>query len=130
VAEPIWVGVDLGTQSVRAVAVGATGTLLSAAARPLRSGRDGVHCDLLGAQVGLPASAEAAVGMAVPAAGAVEGDVPAAAARMVRTRATLDPDPRRGADLMAGYLDVVTALTDRGWLDPRTAAHARRRAAP
>jgi sugar (pentulose or hexulose) kinase len=37
----IWVGIDLGTQSVRAVAVEATGTVLSAAARPLTSRRDG-----------------------------------------------------------------------------------------
>ena len=40
-ADVIWVGVDLGTQSVRTVAVDATGTVLSAAARPLTSRRDG-----------------------------------------------------------------------------------------
>ena len=39
--DAVWVGVDLGTQSVRAVAVDAAGTLLSAAARPLTSRRDG-----------------------------------------------------------------------------------------
>ena len=39
--EAVWVGIDLGTQSVRAVAVDATGTLLAAAARPLTSRRDG-----------------------------------------------------------------------------------------
>jgi hypothetical protein len=48
---------------------------------------------------------------------------------MVRTRTELHPDERRGAELAAGYADFVTALTDRGWLDPRTAAHARKRAA-
>jgi D-ribulokinase len=94
-----------------------------------------LRCDLLGTTVRIPASAEAAVGMAVLAAGAVGAeenggaDVVAAARRMVRTRAVLDPDPRRGAQLAAGYADFVAALTDRGWLDPRTAAHARKRAA-
>src|SRR4051812_10024631 len=39
--DAVWVGVDLGTQSVRTVAVGTTGTVLSAAARPLTSRRDG-----------------------------------------------------------------------------------------
>jgi D-ribulokinase len=36
-----WVGVDVGTQSVRAVAVTRTGSLLGAGARPLASRRDG-----------------------------------------------------------------------------------------
>jgi len=40
-ADVIWVGIDLGTQSVRTVAVEATGTVLSTAARPLTSWRDG-----------------------------------------------------------------------------------------
>jgi sugar (pentulose or hexulose) kinase len=88
-----------------------------------------MRCDLLGVQVRIPASSEPSVGMAVLAAGTVEGDVPAAAARMVATRELLAPDARRGAELAAGYVDFVTALTDRGWLDPRTAAHARKRAA-
>lgn len=88
-----------------------------------------LRCDLLGTPVRIPASAEPAVGMAVLAAGAHEGGVAAAAGRMVRVRAELQPDARRGAGLAAGYADFVTALTDRGWLDPRTAAHARKRAA-
>jgi sugar (pentulose or hexulose) kinase len=88
-----------------------------------------MRCDLLGVQVRIPASSEPSVGMAVLAAGTVEGDVPAAAARMVATRELLAPDARRGAELATGYVDFVTALTDRGWLDPRTAAHARKRAA-
>ncbi len=41
VAGRAWVGVDLGTQSVRALAVADDGTPLAAAARPLRSHRDG-----------------------------------------------------------------------------------------
>ena len=66
--------------------------------------------------------------MAVLAAGAVEGDVPAAAARMVRTREVLHPDAGRRTELVPGYSDFLDALTDRGWLDPRIAAHARSRA--
>ncbi|NRQ32687.1 carbohydrate kinase [Nonomuraea sp. NN258] len=37
----VWIGVDLGTQSVRAMAVTGDGTLLAAASRPLTSHRDG-----------------------------------------------------------------------------------------
>ncbi|WP_199742254.1 FGGY-family carbohydrate kinase [Streptomyces triticirhizae] len=40
-AEPVWIGVDLGTQSVRALAVDATGRQRAAAARPLTGRRDG-----------------------------------------------------------------------------------------
>ena len=38
-----WVGVDLGTQSVRALAVADDGTVLAAASRPLRSRREGAR---------------------------------------------------------------------------------------
>ncbi|WP_432942957.1 FGGY-family carbohydrate kinase [Kribbella sp. CA-253562] len=38
-----WIGLDLGTQSVRAVLVGAAGEVLARAARPLTSHRDGVR---------------------------------------------------------------------------------------
>jgi D-ribulokinase len=41
VGEPAWIGVDLGTQSVRSVLVDATGTVLAHASRPLTSRRDG-----------------------------------------------------------------------------------------
>ncbi len=37
--EPSWIGVDLGTQSVRAVRVAASGAVLGRAARPLTSSR-------------------------------------------------------------------------------------------
>ncbi|MDT0268477.1 FGGY family carbohydrate kinase [Streptomyces sp. DSM 44915] len=40
-AEPVWLGVDLGTQSVRALAVDGTGRQVAAAARPLTGHRDG-----------------------------------------------------------------------------------------
>ncbi|MFI6087961.1 FGGY-family carbohydrate kinase [Streptomyces sp. NPDC051218] len=39
----IWLGLDLGTQSARCVAVDGTGQLLAAASRPLTSHRDGVR---------------------------------------------------------------------------------------
>src|SRR3954453_22833912 len=39
----IWVGIDLGTQSVRALAVTRSGTVLGAGTRPLTSHRDGVR---------------------------------------------------------------------------------------
>lgn len=39
--EPAWIGVDLGTQSVRSVLVDATGIVLAHASRPLTSHRDG-----------------------------------------------------------------------------------------
>ena len=66
--------------------------------------------------------------MAVLAAGAVEGDVLAAAGRMVQTRKTLQPDPQHRSELAAGYAAFVDALVERGWLDDRTAAHARKQA--
>jgi len=43
VAGPAWIGVDLGTQSVRAVLADADGTVLARAARPLTSHRDGLR---------------------------------------------------------------------------------------
>ncbi|MFB7760922.1 FGGY-family carbohydrate kinase [Streptomyces xiamenensis] len=42
-AEPVWIGVDLGTQSVRALAVDDEGRTVAAAARPLRGRRDGAR---------------------------------------------------------------------------------------
>jgi sugar (pentulose or hexulose) kinase len=41
VSDGTWLGVDLGTQSVRALAVSASGEVLAGAARPLTSHRDG-----------------------------------------------------------------------------------------
>lgn len=40
---PAWIGVDLGTQSVRSVLVDACGTVLARASRPLTSRRDGAR---------------------------------------------------------------------------------------
>ncbi|MGX6604968.1 FGGY-family carbohydrate kinase [Micromonosporaceae bacterium Da 78-11] len=42
-AEAIWIGVDIGTQSVRALAVAPDGTTLGSGVRKLTSRRDGVH---------------------------------------------------------------------------------------
>lgn len=42
-SDQIWLGVDLGTQSVRVIALDGSGTVLGTAARPLSSGRDGVR---------------------------------------------------------------------------------------
>ena len=89
-----------------------------AALRPAR--RAGAH----------PRSAEAALGMAVLAAGAVEGDVLAAARRLVQLARGAPARPRiAAAALAAGYADFVDALAGRGWLDARTAAHAREQVA-
>jgi sugar (pentulose or hexulose) kinase len=43
VLEPAWIGVDLGTQSVRSVLVSSTGEVLARSARPLTSSRDGAR---------------------------------------------------------------------------------------
>ena len=40
-AADVWVGLDLGTQSVRALAVTADGTVAGTGSRPLRGRRDG-----------------------------------------------------------------------------------------
>jgi sugar (pentulose or hexulose) kinase len=40
-AEPVWVGLDVGTQSARALAVTASGRVVGSGARPLASRRDG-----------------------------------------------------------------------------------------
>jgi D-ribulokinase len=40
-AEPVWVGLDLGTQSARAVAVSASGRVAGSGSQPLASRRDG-----------------------------------------------------------------------------------------
>lgn len=88
-----------------------------------------LRCDLLGVPVRIPRHTEAALGMAVLAAGAAQRDLVAAARRLVHLRTELFPDPARSAALAPGYHAFVDALADRGWLDPRVAAHARERVA-
>jgi sugar (pentulose or hexulose) kinase len=41
--EPLWIGLDLGTQSARAMAVTASGLVAGSGSRPLRSRRDGAR---------------------------------------------------------------------------------------
>jgi sugar (pentulose or hexulose) kinase len=41
--EPVWIGLDLGTQSVRALAVSGSGRVVGAGSRPLASRRDGAR---------------------------------------------------------------------------------------
>ena len=85
-----------------------------------------LRADILGRPVKLPENAEAALGMAVLAA-AGGRDVAGTAARMVRLRETLDPQPERTRTFLAPYLRLVDELARRGWLAPKVAAHAHRR---
>lgn len=75
-----------------------------------------LRTDVLGRPTTLPASAEAATGMAVLAA-ADPGALTETAERMVVLRERLEPDPARGDALRTAYTDLVSALADRGWLD-------------
>ena len=74
-----------------------------------------LRCDILGREVVVPSSAEAAVGMAVLAA-AEPGRLAGTAERMVRIDRRYEPDPRRAARFDGAYARFVDALTDRGWL--------------
>lgn len=78
-----------------------------------------LRADVLGRQVLLPASVEAAVGSAVLAA-APPGELAATAERMVRIAEVVDPDPARGARFAEPYDRLRGALTERGWLEPAT----------
>ncbi|WP_375490810.1 FGGY-family carbohydrate kinase [uncultured Jatrophihabitans sp.] len=82
-----------------------------------------LRADVLGRACVLPASAQAATGMAVLAA-AEPGELTATAGRMIAYTGRLEPDAERHAALTAGYLDLVGELTDRGWLDASVAQHA------
>jgi sugar (pentulose or hexulose) kinase len=75
-----------------------------------------LRADVLGVPVSLPASAQAAVGMAVLAA-APPGALAATAARMVRTARRFEPDAVRHAALTPAYDATTSALRDAGWLD-------------
>ena len=79
-----------------------------------------LRADVLGRPALVPASAQAAVGMAVLAA-AAPGHLGATAEAMVALAAMVTPDPRRTADLRPGYERLVRALADRGWLPGATA---------
>jgi D-ribulokinase len=75
-----------------------------------------LRADLLQRPVLVPEQVEAAVGSAVVAAAPV-GRLAETAARMVRVRERLEPDPARGERLREGYDRLVAALVERGWLD-------------
>ncbi|MEU9969353.1 FGGY-family carbohydrate kinase [Streptomyces malaysiensis] len=87
-----------------------------------------LRADLLGRSVTLPAQGGSAVGMAVLAATASGVTLEQAAAAMVRTGIELRPDSSRTERLLPGYLGFVDELVHRGWLEPRVAAHAHRKA--
>jgi len=79
-----------------------------------------LRTDVLGRPTVVPDSVEAAVGMAVLAA-APSGELGRTADRMVHLRTQYQPDADRAEGLQDGYRRLVTALTDRGWLDPTIA---------
>ena len=76
-----------------------------------------LRADILGRRVLLPATVEAAAGMAVLAA-APPGGLAATARRMVRIAGTVEPDPERGARFEPAYERLCAALAERGWLTP------------
>lgn len=87
-----------------------------------------LRADVLGWSVSLPEYAESAFGMAVLAASASQGrPIRDVAREMVRISEVIDPRPDRSARSHEFYLRFVDELTLRGWLDPHTAEHARRR---
>ncbi|WP_419997154.1 FGGY-family carbohydrate kinase [Streptomyces boninensis] len=87
-----------------------------------------LRADVLGRPVRLPASAEAAVGMAVLAATHDGTQLEEAAAARVRIRQELTPDPTRTTRFVPAYLALVDELNHRGWLATDVAGHARRKA--
>lgn len=77
-----------------------------------------LRADILGREIVVPDSAEAAVGMAILAAAEPEG-LARAANRMVRIDREYQPNPQRGARFDDAYAAFTQALTDRGWLAPQ-----------
>jgi D-ribulokinase len=80
-----------------------------------------LRTDVLGRPAVLPASSQAATGMAVLAASA-PGELTGTADRMIRIDRHLEPDAERGQALRPGYERLVHELAERGWLDRRLAA--------
>jgi sugar (pentulose or hexulose) kinase len=76
-----------------------------------------LRADVLDRPVLVPATTEAAVGMAVLAA-APAGGLGRTAERMLRITTTVRPDPARGDRLREQYAVFCRTLADRGWLDP------------
>lgn len=96
-----------------------------------------LRADMLGRDVQLPAHSEGAAGMAILAAaghGAAEvfradgrDPLAVASARMTPPAATVTPDLRRTARLLAGFERVVDRLESEGWVPAHLAAAARAR---
>ncbi|MGH3741206.1 MAG: FGGY-family carbohydrate kinase, partial [Micromonosporaceae bacterium] len=93
-----------------------------------------LRADTLGRQVALPRDADPATGMALLArSGAASlarsgaASLADAARELTRDEEVLDPDPRRRDVLTEGYLAMVNALRERGWLPEQLADHAERR---
>jgi D-ribulokinase len=79
-----------------------------------------LRTDVLGRPTVVPASVEAAAGMAVLAA-APPGALAPTAKRMIQVQDTYQPSPERAEAVRDGYRRLVEALADRGWLDAATA---------
>ncbi|HEX2130723.1 MAG TPA: FGGY family carbohydrate kinase [Actinophytocola sp.] len=82
-----------------------------------------LRADTLGRQVRVPRGADPAAGMALLARAAGSSLV-AAARDLVRDHELIDPDPAQRDVLTEGYLAMVGALHDRGWLPDELAVHA------
>ena len=79
-----------------------------------------LRTDVLGRPTVVPASAEAAFGMAVLAA-APAGRLTHTAESMVRISGRYEPDAERSAAFRPGYQSLVSELAQRGWLDTQVA---------
>jgi D-ribulokinase len=85
-----------------------------------------LRADTLGRQVRVPRDADPAAGMALLARAG--GSSLADAARgLVREHEVFDPDPANRDVLTDGYLALVNALHDHGWLPGELADHAKTR---
>ncbi|WP_197320201.1 FGGY-family carbohydrate kinase [Saccharomonospora sp. NB11] len=80
----------------------------------------------LGRPLTVPSDADPAVGMALLARSA-ESSLAEAAQETVRDTVTVDPVPADGDVLTEGYLALVDALRERGWLPTELADHAHHR---
>ena len=87
-----------------------------------------LRADILQREVTIPVTAEPALGMAVLAA-SVAANIEQNAARMVRVREVIEPRATSVHRFDTKYLQFVSELEHRGWLDAGTAAYSRNRTA-
>lgn len=85
-----------------------------------------LRASTLGRDLAVPRDADPAAGMALLAR-AHESSLSEAAGALARGREVVEPDARDRDVLTEGYLRLVDALHDRGWLPGELAAHARKR---